>query len=106
MWPTWLVPLALLSNGTLPVGKFHGQSGNSSSGGELRNVGFSVDEVLLLNRYFIYFLAAIDDQAAADSADPQCALAMRQLATGYLARERLGLECEYRVALNRVISGR
>ncbi|KXJ73197.1 hypothetical protein RP20_CCG016319 [Aedes albopictus] len=93
MWPSWLVPLALLSNGTLPVGKFHGQSGNNSrSGRELRNVEFSVDEVLLLNRYFVDFLAAIDDQAAVDSADPQCALAMRQLATGYLARERLGLE--------------
>ncbi|EAT39214.1 AAEL008948-PA [Aedes aegypti] len=86
MWPAWLVPLVLLKQW-----KFNPQSGNSSR--ESQNVEHhSIDEVLLLNRHFVDFLAGIDDQAAEDSAEPQCAMIMRQLALAYMDRERLGLE--------------
>ncbi|XP_065094529.1 nose resistant to fluoxetine protein 6-like [Ochlerotatus camptorhynchus] len=95
MWPAWLLPLSILSTSTLPNGgklDYHHQQSDRNRTQQLRNVEFSIEEVLLLNRHFLDYLAAIDDQLAQELPDPQCTIAMRQLSEAYLNRERHGLE--------------
>ena len=93
MWSTWLLPLTLLSSGTIPVEKVEHQQTNGSRHG-LRNVEISVEEILLLNRHFVDYLAAIEGQTVQGPSDRQCAITLQQLAVGYLDRDRIGLECE------------
>ncbi|XP_062544983.1 nose resistant to fluoxetine protein 6-like [Armigeres subalbatus] len=88
MWPNWFVSLTLLSSATFPTERLLRDRGNTTS----RNAEFSVEEVLLLNRRFVDYLAVIDDATAEESAEPQCVNAMRQLAAAYLDRDRLGLQ--------------
>ncbi|KXJ73198.1 hypothetical protein RP20_CCG016320 [Aedes albopictus] len=91
MWSTWLLPLTLLCGGTVPVEKVEQQQTNGSRNA-LRNVDISVEEILLLNRHFVDYLAAINDQTLQDASDRQCAITLQQLAVAYLDRERIGLE--------------
>ncbi|KXJ74409.1 hypothetical protein RP20_CCG013733 [Aedes albopictus] len=91
MWSTWLLPLTLLSSGTIPVEKVEHQQTNGSRHG-LRNVEISVEEILLLNRHFVDYLAAIEGQTVQGPSDRQCAITLQQLAVGYLDRDRIGLE--------------
>ncbi|XP_062544956.1 LOW QUALITY PROTEIN: nose resistant to fluoxetine protein 6-like [Armigeres subalbatus] len=93
MWSTWLLPLTLLSSGSIPEEKIKHQPKSGNVSRELhRNVEFTIEEVLLLNRNFVDYLAAIDGQAIQDVLDRQCANKMRQLAVAYLERQWIGLE--------------
>lgn len=84
-----MLPLIVLSNESLP--NINNQRRISDGNSELQNVEFSIEEVLMLNRRFVDYLAGIGDQ---ESSVSQCLNTIRQLAQGYLDRQRLGLECE------------
>ncbi|KXJ72976.1 hypothetical protein RP20_CCG016825 [Aedes albopictus] len=90
MWPPWLLPLIVLSNSTFT--EFSSQRRTISGNSERQDVEFSIEEVLLLNRHFVDFLSDVSDDNQGSSPDSQCLKTLRQLAEGYLVRERLGLE--------------
>lgn len=94
MWSTWLLPLTLLSSGRIPVEKVELQQKSANGTRELPDVDISIEEILLLNRHFVDYLVAVDDQTIEGSSDRQCAIALRQLAAAYLERQQVGLECE------------
>ncbi|XP_058814383.1 nose resistant to fluoxetine protein 6-like [Topomyia yanbarensis] len=59
---------------------------------ESRNVEFSIEEFLLLNRQFLDFLVEYDGSLVLHSEDQRCVTTMQQLSSAYFNRERHGLE--------------